>query len=522
MTPDRDADADSPERVIYISGTPQAMELAHSLVNDVINEGLSRNYRDGVEPRPSSGTPSDEQESHSVDDAHRESGLPEVSGSSPQVSRDQVSDPAHATEKADKIDSENRVDTPRGNGSVSPRSTASAPAVPGTQSAKTAVNRAEDDCDDSHIPHATADASREHTSASPEDPEEGATIASRETWDVDPDEAEGTVDGDQEQSRQVQADAEVQGNAFAGEGRVVQRPATDYPSHSITFEMQIPHAKVGVIIGKKGSTIRMLQQKSGARIVVSKKIDTSTEENLRPVLITGPKPFVETARRLIVARVNTAGELKGEEGDPSVDPLDFDESLLGEDTAIENLSIDFANSSLTSPSSLPQMMPNSPSPVSPMRVPQTPPFSGFQRPMHFVGSTTPQFGPIQPYRPFLRGEASDMRQIESTLQHAPGQYQQPFLGPPQFDRRQMPGFPYEQSQDGGDMPPSFAEFRPGPFYPPTGGMGPETVPPYLSDISGSVGPAFNPVGPQGYNLGAETPFQEEAFDNQSQPQSKDS
>jgi len=74
---------------------------------------------------------------------------------------------------------------------------------------------------------------------------------------------------------------------------------TLYPSASISLRIQIPNDKVGWIIGKGGSTIRELQQRSGARIQVSKPSETDTRTNTRPVTITGPPPFVEIAKQLV-------------------------------------------------------------------------------------------------------------------------------------------------------------------------------------------------------------------------------
>ncbi|GJQ15615.1 hypothetical protein GpartN1_g7406.t1 [Galdieria partita] len=72
-----------------------------------------------------------------------------------------------------------------------------------------------------------------------------------------------------------------------------------YPSASISVRIQIPNDKVGWLIGKSGCTIRELQQRSGARIQVSKPSEADTHTDTRPVTITGPPPFVEMAKQLI-------------------------------------------------------------------------------------------------------------------------------------------------------------------------------------------------------------------------------
>lgn len=85
-----------------------------------------------------------------------------------------------------------------------------------------------------------------------------------------------------------------------------------YPSNSVTAVMQVRDDKVGCIIGKGGATIREIEQRSGARIVVSKEVDTSREDRLREVTITGPRHFVSHARALISERAEGGdGELGG-------------------------------------------------------------------------------------------------------------------------------------------------------------------------------------------------------------------
>ncbi len=201
VTPDREANTNDRERNIYITGPPQAVDLAHNLLNDIVNEGLRRNYRDGVEPGG-----------------------------------------AYGGGGGGGGDAEQSADTTSVEGSTSQASGEAAAA----------------------------------TSGEPTQPPPNIQLS------------------------------------IDGEYRLVQQPATQYPSTSISIELNIPNAKVGVIIGKGGQTIRELQQKSGARIVISKKMDTTKEDNPRMVTITGPPRFVETAHALIQAKIRGDPVVGGE------------------------------------------------------------------------------------------------------------------------------------------------------------------------------------------------------------------
>eukprot|EP00180_Rhodochaete_pulchella_P002829 Plantae.Rhodophyta-Rhodochaete_pulchella.ctg444.p1 GENE.Plantae.Rhodophyta-Rhodochaete_pulchella.ctg444~~Plantae.Rhodophyta-Rhodochaete_pulchella.ctg444.p1 ORF type:complete len:401 (-),score=40.03 Plantae.Rhodophyta-Rhodochaete_pulchella.ctg444:1681-2727(-) len=80
-----------------------------------------------------------------------------------------------------------------------------------------------------------------------------------------------------------------------------------YPSASITVVLSVSNDKVGLIIGKGGATIRELQQRSGARIVVAKEEPSNKETNTRPVTVTGPARFVEAAKALINEKMSGQG-----------------------------------------------------------------------------------------------------------------------------------------------------------------------------------------------------------------------
>ena len=63
------------------------------------------------------------------------------------------------------------------------------------------------------------------------------------------------------------------------------------------MEILVPGAKVGLIIGKGGETIKYLQDKSGAKMIVVQ--DGPNNEGSKPLRITGETEKVETAKELV-------------------------------------------------------------------------------------------------------------------------------------------------------------------------------------------------------------------------------
>lgn len=59
----------------------------------------------------------------------------------------------------------------------------------------------------------------------------------------------------------------------------------------LKVEIMVPGPKVGLIIGKGGETIKQLQEKSGAKMVVIQ--DGPSQENEKPLRITGEPQKVE-------------------------------------------------------------------------------------------------------------------------------------------------------------------------------------------------------------------------------------
>lgn len=62
-------------------------------------------------------------------------------------------------------------------------------------------------------------------------------------------------------------------------------------------EIMIPGPKVGLIIGKGGETIKQLQEKSGAKMVVIQ--DGPNQEQEKPLRISGDPQKVEYAKQLV-------------------------------------------------------------------------------------------------------------------------------------------------------------------------------------------------------------------------------
>eukprot|EP00178_Gracilaria_changii_P009142 TRINITY_DN26_c0_g1_i1.p2 TRINITY_DN26_c0_g1~~TRINITY_DN26_c0_g1_i1.p2 ORF type:complete len:794 (-),score=144.09 TRINITY_DN26_c0_g1_i1:8379-10760(-) len=68
--------------------------------------------------------------------------------------------------------------------------------------------------------------------------------------------------------------------------------------------LAVPNEKVGLIIGKKGITIRELQMKSGAGIQVAKDDNSVRSDGSRPITITGLRTQVEDAKAMIASKIN--------------------------------------------------------------------------------------------------------------------------------------------------------------------------------------------------------------------------
>lgn len=70
------------------------------------------------------------------------------------------------------------------------------------------------------------------------------------------------------------------------------------PGHSL-YPMEVPSNKVGLVIGKGGETIKMLQEQSGAKVVVVQDAMTDRSAPMRIVNITGSQDSIDVAKTLI-------------------------------------------------------------------------------------------------------------------------------------------------------------------------------------------------------------------------------
>lgn len=69
------------------------------------------------------------------------------------------------------------------------------------------------------------------------------------------------------------------------------------PGGRNSLEIMIPGPKVGLIIGKGGETIKQLQEKSGAKMVVIQ--DGPNQEHEKPLVISGDQLKIEHAKQLV-------------------------------------------------------------------------------------------------------------------------------------------------------------------------------------------------------------------------------
>lgn len=69
------------------------------------------------------------------------------------------------------------------------------------------------------------------------------------------------------------------------------------PGARSSMEIMIPGPKVGLIIGKGGETIKQLQEKSGAKMVVIQ--DGPNQEHEKPLVISGDPAKIEHAKQLV-------------------------------------------------------------------------------------------------------------------------------------------------------------------------------------------------------------------------------
>ncbi|GKV09238.1 hypothetical protein SLEP1_g20769 [Rubroshorea leprosula] len=75
---------------------------------------------------------------------------------------------------------------------------------------------------------------------------------------------------------------------------------------TISRKIEVPNAKVGVLIGKAGETIRSLQYNSGAKIQIMRDADADRDAPTRPVELVGTLSSIAKAEKLINAVIAEA------------------------------------------------------------------------------------------------------------------------------------------------------------------------------------------------------------------------
>lgn len=86
--------------------------------------------------------------------------------------------------------------------------------------------------------------------------------------------------------------------------QVAEEPESD--TQTTSRKMDVPNDKVGVLIGKGGDTIRLLQYNSGAKIQITRDADADPHSTTRPVEIIGTLSNISKAEKLISAVIAEA------------------------------------------------------------------------------------------------------------------------------------------------------------------------------------------------------------------------
>eukprot|EP01050_Picozoa_sp_SAG11_P006297 SAG11_NODE_483_length_9069_cov_31.093534_1_plen_391_part_00 len=96
----------------------------------------------------------------------------------------------------------------------------------------------------------------------------------------------------------------------------------------------MPNRHVGLIIGKGGETIRMLQERSGANIQVTRDADATPGDPNRNITLSGSREQVDEARRLMMETIKEAeagrsgGDSSGGGGGSSLPPGHIEAKIL--------------------------------------------------------------------------------------------------------------------------------------------------------------------------------------------------
>jgi far upstream element-binding protein len=95
------------------------------------------------------------------------------------------------------------------------------------------------------------------------------------------------------------SDKQIQDVGEEDLSQLEQEQQSESEPQTTSRKIEVPNAKVGVLIGKGGDTIRFLQLNSGARIQITRDVDADPNAPTRPVQLLGTLENINNAERLI-------------------------------------------------------------------------------------------------------------------------------------------------------------------------------------------------------------------------------
>ncbi|KAJ2998543.1 hypothetical protein HDV02_004447 [Globomyces sp. JEL0801] len=105
-----------------------------------------------------------------------------------------------------------------------------------------------------------------------------------------------TITGDEKNVKEAKAKVD---DILHGRGALqVLYGAGHQPGHQTVY-VQVPLDRVGLVIGKGGETIQLLQERSGAKMNVVKDGEDDPRSNYRTVVVSGPQSCIKHAQELI-------------------------------------------------------------------------------------------------------------------------------------------------------------------------------------------------------------------------------
>ncbi|KAE8734563.1 hypothetical protein F3Y22_tig00000764pilonHSYRG00331 [Hibiscus syriacus] len=159
-----------------------------------------------------------------------------------------------------------------------------------------------------------AEESNEPAKEEEEAPQQNEVNKKAEDDDSSPKEAHDTVQPEQVEGTTEETGLQVEGTTDNGQEPTKEdnEQPDDLPQQevddgsTISRKMEVPNAKVGVLIGKAGDTIRYLQYNSGAKIQIMRDADTDRDAPTRPLEIIGTLSSINKAEKLISAVIAEA------------------------------------------------------------------------------------------------------------------------------------------------------------------------------------------------------------------------